>query len=68
MKTKKNTTTNKNIYLLQRISYWYDNGQDMPEHEQEHVKSMIFEGYNQGELNDETETDANRGWWSIVKS
>jgi hypothetical protein len=57
---------NKEIEILQHtISYWYDNDQDMPEHEQEHVKQMIIEGYSSGELNDETEDEQNRGWWDI---
>ncbi len=61
-----NKTGNKIIEILQHnISYWYDNDQDMPEHEQEHVKEMITEGYGQGELNDGTETEENRGWWKI---
>jgi len=55
--------------LLHRIEYWYDNEQDMPEHEEEHVKKMIIEGYFSGELNDERDTDTglveNGGWWKI---
>lgn len=62
---------NRIIEILQHeISYYYENNQEMPEHEQEHIKEMIEEGYNQGELNDfstETETDI-RGWWQIVKN
>ena len=55
---------NKTIDILQhQISYYYDRNQDMPEHEQEHVKHMIIEGYTQGELNDAGE---HRGWWHIV--
>ena len=62
------TDNNKRIEILQhQISYWYDNDQDMPEHEIEHVQKMIIEDYNQGELNDETDTEQNRGWWKIVK-
>ena len=54
---------NKIIKVLQHtISYYYDNDQDMPEVEQEHVEQMIIEGYNQGDLNDMNE---NRGWWHI---
>ena len=57
---------NKTVEILyHNISYWYDNDQDMPEHEQEHVQQMIIDGYCQGELNDETETEQNGGWWSI---
>ena len=54
---------NHAIEILQHpISYYYRQDQEMPEHEQEHVKEMIIEGYNQGELNDNNE---NRGWWRI---
>ena len=60
--------SDREITILQHtISYWYDNGQEMPEYEQEHIQEMIIAGYNQGELNDETETESNGGWWSIVK-
>ena len=56
---------NKTIEILQHeISYYYDEDQEMPEDEQDHVKEMINEGYVEGELNDNNE---NRGWWSIVK-
>jgi len=59
---------NKEIIILQhRISYWYDNDQDMPEHEEEHVKEMIIEGFSSGELNDSGEDYDNTGWWSIVR-
>lgn len=59
---------NQTITILQHnISYWYDNGQDMPEHEQEHVQQMIIAGYSSGELNDSTEEKDNRGWWTIIK-
>ena len=58
---------NKEIQILRhQISYWYDNDQDMPEHEQQHVQQMIIDGYGSGELNDGTDTEENRGWWSIV--
>ena len=59
---------NRIIVILQhRISYWYDNDQNMPEHEQDYIERMIEKGYNQGELNDENETGQNRGWWKIIK-
>jgi len=58
------TGGNKEIEILQhKISYYYGNNQDMPEGEQDHVRDMIIDGYNQGELNDSNE---NRGWWHIV--
>ena len=48
------------IEILQhQINYWYEDDQKMPEHEQEHVRSQIIEGYNQGQLVD----DDNTGWW-----
>ncbi len=57
----------KEIEILQHnINYWYDNNQAMPEHEQEHVQKMIINGYHSGELNDSTEDNENRGWWSII--
>ena len=59
--TEKNKTT---IILQHAISYYYDNHQEMPEGEQEHVQKMIIEGYSSGELND----DENRGWWAIVSA
>lgn len=59
---------NKEIeILLHNISYYYDNGQDMPEHEQDHVKEMINQGYVEGELNDSNDTEDNYGWWRILK-
>ena len=63
-------TENKEIEILQHIiSYWYDNDQEMPEHEQEHVSKMISEGYNQGELNCLSQKDEEiRGWWKIIKN
>ena len=57
---------NKTIeILLHNIEYWYDDGQDMPDHEEEHVCYMISQGYREGELNDGDETKGNRGWWKI---
>ena len=47
------------------ISYWYAQDQEMPESEQEHVSSMLEQGYVEGELNDSNE---NRGWWKKVSS
>ncbi len=66
MKKEKETKT---ITILQHnISYWYDNGQDMPEHEEEHVADMIGQGFCAGELNDSNDTEENRGWWKIDNS
>ena len=57
---------NKNIAILQHnISYYYNNGQNMPYCEQEHVSNMIIDGYNCGELNDETDDYQTSGWWEI---
>ncbi len=65
---------NKKITILQHeISYYYDDAQEMPEHEQEHVKGMIIDGYYGGELNclmyNAGGVDGeweNRGWWQIA--
>lgn len=60
---------NKTIEILQhKISYWYDNDQEMPESEQDYVKHMIEEGYNEGELNCVVGDEEVRGWWKIVKN
>lgn len=56
------------IEILQhRIEYWYKDEQKMPEHEQDHVRQMITEGFNSGELIDTNmiTEETNRGWWSI---
>lgn len=59
---------NRVIEILQhRISYWYEVDQEMPECEEEHVKQLIIEGYNQGQLIDEDERGTNCGWWTITK-
>jgi len=50
--------------LKHNISYWYEYDVEMPEHEEEHIKEMIIEGYSSGELNID---NLNRGWWEIVK-
>lgn len=42
------------------VEYWYERPQDMPESEQEHVRTQLEQGYVEGELNDE---GGNRGWW-----
>lgn len=55
---------NKEIEILQhQISYFYRKSHVMPEHEQEHVKQMIIDGYCEGELND----NGSRGYWSIKR-
>lgn len=55
--------------LQHKIDYWYEDEQEMPEHEQDHVKEMIMEGYGSGELIDTNmETgETNTGWWKIKK-
>ena len=66
MKKKKE---NRNIEILQHnISYYYNHDQEMPEHEEQHVRDMIIEGYSGGELNDSNDKTENYGWWRIVKS
>jgi len=61
---------NRTIRILQhQISYWYDDDQEVPDIEQEHVREMIIKGYSSGELNclmHDCQTE-NRGWWHIVK-
>ena len=53
----------KTIKILQHtIEYWYEQDQEMPHHEQEHVQELIIEGFNQGQLVD----GDNTGWWKIV--
>ena len=60
----------KTIEILQHnVKYRYNNDQDMPEHEEEHVQQMITDGYSSGELNDSTDVGddlvENHGWWEI---
>ena len=58
---------NKTINILfHTISYWYDNGQDISESEQEHIEYMICQGYREGELNDSNDEEDIRGYWKIV--
>jgi len=59
----------KNIEILQHnILYWYDNNQDIPEHEIEHIENMIKKGYRSGRLvdSDPESYKDNTGWWKIV--
>ena len=64
----KTTITERDIEILKHhITYWYEEDQEMPESEIEHIEEMIKEGYSGGELNclmpaGNTE---NRGWWDI---
>lgn len=54
---------NKTIEILQHnISYWYEDDQEMPDYEQDHVKKMITDGISSGQLVD---SDENTGWWKI---
>ncbi len=57
------------IEILQHtIDYWYEDDQEMPDYEQDHVKEMIMQGFSSGQLidvNRETETE-NTGWWKIL--
>ena len=58
----------RNIEILQHnIEYWYTEDQKMPDHEQEHVKQCIIDGFSSGQLVDvDHETDnENTGWWKI---
>ena len=52
----------RNINILEHnIEYWYEDDQEMSEHEQEYVRSSIMKGYIEGEL----VTNDNTGWWKI---
>jgi len=63
----------RTVEILQHnIKYWYKKDQEMPDHEQDHVKEMIIEGFCEGQLVDNDKTDSagdgsNIGWWKIVK-
>lgn len=63
----------RTVEILQHnIEYWYKKDQEMPDHEQDHVKEMIIEGFCEGQLVDNDKTDSagdgsNIGWWKIVK-
>lgn len=65
--TKKATSENKIIEICcHRISYYYDDDtMEMPDSDQEHVKEMICEGCNQGELCVYENEKEYRGWWHI---
>ncbi len=53
----------RRIKILQhRIEYWYKPDREMPEHEQEHIKQAIGEGFSSGQLTDEKYI----GWWKIM--
>lgn len=55
------------IEILQHIiNYWYEDEQEMPDHEQEHVKNMIIKGFSSGQLVDVGRGAENVGWWKIV--
>ena len=54
------------IEILQHdIDYWYSEDQEMPEHEEEHVKEMIIQGFSSGQLIDTSNDSENIGWWKI---
>ena len=56
----------RTITILQHeISYWYGEDQEMPDHEQEHIKEMIIEGFSSGQIVDVNENSENVGWWRI---
>jgi hypothetical protein len=64
------TAPDQEITILQhRVNYYFRDhpSKVMGESSEEHVRHMIAEGYNQGELcemGDDQETEY-RGWWSI---
>lgn len=68
MAIESNVGDNFTEILQHRIKFWL-RGDDAPteldETSVEHITKLITEGYNQGELCVNTETDEFRGWWSI---
>ena len=67
MKTTQDNKTERTVTLLfHTISYYYGNGMEMPESEEEHVVYMITQGYREGELCYMGDNDTEqRGWWRI---
>lgn len=59
----------KHADILQHdVYYHYENEEELSESEEEHIKGMITQGFNAGELNHIGENDEeNNGWWKIVK-
>ena len=49
--------------LQHKISYYYENSQEMPESEREHIKEMIIKGYCEGELYCQDSEKETRGYW-----
>ncbi|MDP2727326.1 MAG: hypothetical protein Q8P59_07255 [Dehalococcoidia bacterium] len=65
MATKTKTRTigiEAGIPKTYQIEYWYENRQEMPEHEQQHVQEQLEDGIIMGQLVDENST----GWWKLV--
>ena len=56
------------ITILQHeINYWLDNALMIDDISEEHIKNMIINGCNQGELNQLDNQDKEvRGWWKII--
>lgn len=48
------------------IAYWYEKDQEIPEHEEEHIKDLLEQGYTSGELLYDHDHNYNRGWWRII--
>jgi len=72
MKNKAIKDENKIIEICcHNISYYYDNGMEMPGSDIEHVQERIVDGCNQGELNalirKGKDMEEMRGWWSIER-
>ena len=59
----------RTIEILQhQIEYWYGEDQEMPDHEEDHVRELIIEGYGSGQLIDEDQGGKmNIGWWKIAR-
>lgn len=67
-KIERTTDIEARIPIEYHISYWYTKDQEMPEHEAEHVREMLEEGYTSGELLDEGRNgNINHGWWEVIK-
>jgi hypothetical protein len=67
---------NRKITILQhKVEYWFRNddkyvdGICLADSDEEHIKNMIIEGYNQGELcssGQNGDENVEYGWWKIV--
>ncbi len=51
------------------VEFWYKPElEEMPESEQEHVKALLQQGYNQGQLiYQDAEGKEYEGWWNLLE-